>query len=351
LIIAHFREFRLGSQPLDAKSVFGETTAMDQNKSFPKKQHYVPQFLLRNFASTGKEQLYVYDKKEGRCFRAKVQKIAAENGLYDLQSPDGKTSVEPMLSKLEGDASAVIQKLIKSQNVKSLSSDEKVVISLFTGIQMLRVTAMVDTIFDLTETIRKKWGTLSGMPENEIEARKQARQSLVNNLSLAKNFAPQFLNKTWLLLKAHEKSEFYISDNPVVMHNIRRTPLHGNLGLAVTGIEIYLPLSPKLTLAFFCKSKEQSLLISKTQYDLLKKLNVAIPGNLSSSKQTFFEIIHCLETGEPIQISEQVICFQNELQIWHSSRFLFSKSGEFDLVKDAVKRDPSLKRGPQWTGG
>ena len=341
-------ESRLGFPLLDDKSILGETAGMDENKSFPKTQHYVPQFLLRNFALTGKEQLHVYDKREGRSFRANVRKVAAENGLYDLESPDGKISAEPMLSRLEGDASKAFGKLLKSQNVRSLSLDDKVVISLFTGVQMLRVTNMVEVMFDVTETIRKK---ISGMPENAVEARKQARECLVNNLSLAKDFAPEFLNKTWLLLKAHEKSEFYISDNPVAMHNIHGTPFRGSLGLAVKGIEIYLPISPKLTLAFFCKSKEQSWLVSKAQYDLLKDLKIAIPENLSSSKQAFFEAIRGLETGDPVQVSEQVTDFQNELQVWHSSRFLFSKKGEFDLAKNAIKQNPTLRRGPRLTGG
>jgi hypothetical protein len=72
-------ESRLGFPLLDDKSILGETAGMDENKSFPKTQHYVPQFLLRNFASPGKEQLHVYDKKMRRTpfFRP----LSAENKM------------------------------------------------------------------------------------------------------------------------------------------------------------------------------------------------------------------------------------------------------------------------------
>jgi hypothetical protein len=324
---------------------------MNENKPFAKTQHYVPKFLLKNFASTGNEQLFVFDKKEERAFRANIRKVAAENGLYDLELPDGKVSAEPMLSKLEGDASRAIEKLLKAQNIRALSEDDRIVIGLFVAVQMLRVTHLIDVMFDITETIRRRWGTIPGMPETESDARKQARESLVNNLSTAKDFLPEFLNKTWLLLKVYDKSDFYISDNPVAMHNIHSNPWRGGLGLSVRGIEVYLPLSSTITLAFFCKSKEEGWLRSKAQFEIAKTLNLTIPNELAASAATFFEVVRGLESGDPVQISEEVTNFQNELQIWHSSRFIFSKKGDFGPVQEAIKRNPKFKFGPRLAGG
>ena len=51
----------------------------------------------------------------------------------------------------------------------------------------------------------------------------------------------------------------YISDNPIGLQSLveEATPLYGNLGLGVTGIEVYLPISSALSLAFYCRSHEQ----------------------------------------------------------------------------------------------
>jgi hypothetical protein len=40
------------------------------------KQHYVPQFLLRNF--TTQDYLFVYDKYTDKTYTAAIRKIAAE---------------------------------------------------------------------------------------------------------------------------------------------------------------------------------------------------------------------------------------------------------------------------------
>ena len=44
--------------------------------------HYVPQFLLKNFSvDPNKPQVWAYDKSTGRSFRTNVRNIAAEKGF------------------------------------------------------------------------------------------------------------------------------------------------------------------------------------------------------------------------------------------------------------------------------
>lgn len=61
-------------------------------------------------------------------------------------------------------------------------------------------------------------------------------------------FSMHIRNKQWLVLEASSDDGFYISDNPIGFHNYNNFEPFGNLGFAVPGIEIYLPLSPTLTL-------------------------------------------------------------------------------------------------------
>ena len=260
-------------------------------------------------------------------------------------------SAESALSSLEGAASAAINKLLRELSIKVMTKDEIGVLALFIGTQMLRVTQHVDTIFQITELIRKKWGALPGMPDNEMDSRKQAREAMVQSLDIAFDLLPDLLNKTWLLFRACPNSAFYISDNPVAMHNIHRNPWRGSLGVAVKGIEIYLPLSPTVTLALYCKSHEEGWRLTSTKEEVLRSAGIIVPPGFESQKAAFAELIRGLETGTPIQVSAKVNAFQNELQIWNSSRFVFSNKADFALVRDSIKLSPALKHGPRLAGG
>lgn len=67
-------------------------------------------------------------------------------------------------------------------------------------------------------------------------------------------FAPEVANiiikKRWMLFETGYASDhpFYISDNPVTMHNDQDHSPYGNIGFAVKGIQIYIPISSTLLL-------------------------------------------------------------------------------------------------------
>ncbi len=323
---------------------------MAQPSALPKKHHYVPQFLLKNFASSEREQIHVYDKRTEKTFCTHVRNVAAENGLYDLQLPSGIVSAESSLSTVECAAANVINKLLANQNIQSLSGEDKIILGLFTAVQMVRVPHQIEIMVQMTESIRDKWGDIPDMPRSELEARKQAREALVKNLSVGLKLLPELLNKTWLLLKSSERSSFYISDNPVTMHNTNRNPFRGTLGLGVKGIEVYIPLSSGLTLAFFCNSKKEGWIQSKVQFELAKSLGFKIPETFAANQTIFSEITRALEDGKPVQLCEKITNFQNELQVWNSERFIFSKKEDFDIVKQSMKKTPAFKKGPRLAG-
>src|ERR1700722_673152 len=78
--------------------------------------------------------------------------------------------------------------------------------------------------------------------------------------SLARDLAPHFASKSWILCSAAKRCSFYISDNPMAMQNtMNQDPVRGTLGLGVLGIEIYFPLSEMLCLGFLCPSIERMI--------------------------------------------------------------------------------------------
>ena len=48
----------------------------------PRNQHYVPKFLLKNFADDGTKTLFVFDKQKGIHFPKAPKKVAAEDYFY-----------------------------------------------------------------------------------------------------------------------------------------------------------------------------------------------------------------------------------------------------------------------------
>ena len=58
---------------------------MKNNERIGTRQHYVPQFLLRNFTD-GEGRLWVFDKQTGKPFSKSPAKVAAECGFYDYRS-------------------------------------------------------------------------------------------------------------------------------------------------------------------------------------------------------------------------------------------------------------------------
>jgi hypothetical protein len=74
---------------------------MADRHSWAKTQHYVPQFLLKNFAEPEKDQIHVFDKQEERTFRAHVRKVAAETGLYDIKSLPSHRNLKKTVGNLQ----------------------------------------------------------------------------------------------------------------------------------------------------------------------------------------------------------------------------------------------------------
>lgn len=107
----------------------------------PIKHHYVPQFLLRNFAGS-KEELIVHRVDHDRSFPAKVLKTGHRNDGHTLYGPgyDGgkdRSTLETMMSALEGETNLVIDELVATKTTE-VSPEQKEVLRWFAGLQIAR---------------------------------------------------------------------------------------------------------------------------------------------------------------------------------------------------------------------
>ncbi len=109
------------------------------------------------------------------------------------------------------------------------------------------------------------------------------------------------------LFKNRTERPFWTSDHPVNRYNQIDARPHGNLGLQSKGITMYFPLTPKLSLCL-CDPNVYGWLPSK--YEIVDAENV----------------MH-----------------QNSLQVYYSTRYVFSDSKDFSFAEKITRENPLLK--------
>lgn len=298
-----------------------------------KNQHYVPQAILRRF--TGDEgQLYVYDKWERRKFSSPTRNVASENGFYDAQLGDTFFSVDPAMDRVENANLCAIDSLVVNRSLSPLTELDRWRLAYFFAIQAMRTRAARDMLSQMETGLRKALPSKkldeSQMPPGFFMDEEQLKALSLSNLKLALRLAPHLINKHWVLEGPPEGEAFFISDNPVVRQNANpATAFWSNNGFACPGMQVYIPLSPTLTLCFLCDT-----LVSE-----LRQLRDSSP-----EPQMAVPVLDALDSGDAAPIPSETVVHQNSLQVAQSTRFLFSSTGDFALVEDMLSTNPELAK-------
>ncbi|EEJ8233442.1 DUF4238 domain-containing protein, partial [Salmonella enterica subsp. enterica serovar Albany] len=220
------------------------------------RQHTVPRFLLKHFSTPGKgkrQRLYAFDKAAGRAYATTPDDATVRNTFYNLDNHPDRLSLEPLLGIYEHHAAPVIAALLAHRDIRRLTDDERYRLAVFVAVQrartfgeLERISGMISVLTDKMEAIgstkeqaMETLGLSSGGDTKDIFLRQLVQQ--VSHIDL-------LLKKDWYLLETRPERPFYVSDNPVVLKNSNDFGPYGNLGLAVSGIQIYLPLSSTLML-------------------------------------------------------------------------------------------------------
>lgn len=182
-------------------------------------QHYVPQFVLRGFASGRSHQLDVFDKVTGKSFKTAARNVASENGFYDADIDGIPCSLDPFFSKVEELAKDAIKKIRSARSVRDLGDEEKASIAAFVTVQLLRTNAQRRQFRHVNDLFRDAIIQRGGDPNNlrnfkvldDTEARIVHMQLIPD---LARDLAPHLINKSWLLYSAPQSHSLYIVGQP-----------------------------------------------------------------------------------------------------------------------------------------
>lgn len=302
------------------------------------KQHTVPRFLLSNFGygkKNKKKQIYTFDKQSNNIYSQSVYNATTRNKFYNIEG----VSLETTLSKIESDAATIIKKIIKNKSIYNLSFHEKEKISIFVSVQKSRTFNNIKSFEDMIEQFRNKLSFLSEDLDNEIlkmNSPKEKQESFLEHILDSINYSKYFMNKDWVLFETTSNNPFYISDNPITLHNDKKDSSRGNLGLLSEGVQIHLPISSTLTLAFYCPS------IKKIFLQLLKESYLNPNLNFEKLKE-IFELVESFNSGKNVLLHEETTMFLNSLQVLFSEQYIFNHKNEFILAKKMIEDNDSLK--------
>ena len=116
------------------------------------KQHYVPQFIMRNFADEN-GLLCIIDKQSSpiRAITSKATAILFENDMYETKNLDGsyfdRNVIENKFAQIEGHIANVLQEVDSNlSNRQTLSLDEEVAFALFIALQLVRLPMVREII-------------------------------------------------------------------------------------------------------------------------------------------------------------------------------------------------------------
>lgn len=321
-----------------------------------KVQHYVPQFLLKNFGNGKKDQLHVFDKKTGKCFPTNAKNVASESRFYDFSVDNTQLTVEPFLSKIEANAKPILKKVLGEDSLKSVSTEERAMLCGFLAIQFTRTRAFKEQFRALPQMLGERlmeWGQTPEQKESIAEYIKppdenQLKIQLIRMMVEApKTFGPYFASKHWLVISTDAKHPFIIGDNPLAMQNTNDFSPYGNLGLAVRGIEIYFPLSPTRALAMWCPSLTNQIgQAVSTLQELRRKSAHLLEGQLKDPEYLEY-LWGAISSGHPLQYQSENVTNFNSLQVLFAERYVFSSRNDFDLPEKMVTESPSVRKGPR----
>lgn len=318
-------------------------------------QHYVPQLLLKQFGTGKKNQLHVLDKHTGRTFVSNARNVASERAFYDFVVGEHSFSIEASLSELESKTKKVLKHILERDSLADLTADARATLCAFLAVQFTR-----------TRHFRLQWSSLPGLLAEHLRKHgdvlapaleeyirtpdeNQAAMETAKIISEAPGqFGPHFASKAWVLFRTAGNHPFIIGDNPLALQNtMDRGPL-GNLGLAVPGIEIYLPLTPTRALGCLCPSIIEAM---RSAAHRLRGMHHLLPADFVPKKEKMETMIEAVEKGAAVEMSNENIVNLNSLQVRFAERYLFSSLGDFVLAREMLAAHPELRNGPRFEVG
>lgn len=224
-----------------------------------KKQHYVPQFYLREFLDPntppGQEPyVWVFSKDGKKKQRRAPKNILWETDLYTLDVEGAKHyQLEQALSKIESDFAEIVRKRVKAR--LPLTAQEHETLCVFVATMLQRTVRQKDNqegFYDQLVTQVERLETHYGS-DGSTSAKLRAAKKHVHKVGILGILSeiPELLGRMSLafLCTDGNSARFITSDDPVTLFNpdLQWQRFYGP-GLAQSGVELTMAVSPEIAL-------------------------------------------------------------------------------------------------------
>lgn len=213
-----------------------------------KRQHYVPKFTLRRFASDPDRKPEPRQINLVNIARAKVVRGASlKEQCYRDYFYGKNTTIEKTLGQLEGYFSALTRRMIETRSIEERDGWHLVQM---VALQKARTLRAEEEMNDMMEKFIKL-AMYGRIDEQALRGVKLSINDAANrNVAQALALSPLMLDLKRLLVINETKVPFVIADNPVVSTNwfAKKHDPRRAMGLARSGLQMLLPLSPRFAL-------------------------------------------------------------------------------------------------------
>jgi hypothetical protein len=259
-----------------------------------KNQHFVPRFYLKKFSlQSQEERIGVFNIPSLKFIKsANLYEQASKNYFYgrDLK-------IENTLQNLETESAKIINFIIDKQSLPQVDSRDHQMLLMFIIALLGRTVYAADKINEVVEKYKETVSSIdsNALSEFERDVDLTLTDAVQESLRIVVSHFPLVRDLCWKLLINETEQPFITSDHPVVLYNQFLEPRKtygSNVGLASKGLEIFLPLSPKVTLILFDKEVYRVGTRNKTciKIDLLadiKTLNLL--QCINANKNIYFD--------------------------------------------------------------
>lgn len=224
-----------------------------------KNQHYVPQCLLKFFSwEDKKKKTNIFDiTRDSFRYSQAIENICSQNYFYDTDN-----MVENILSeKIETPAAPLISSIVHHDTSVLDSPENWMRLLIFVATLLSRTPKTMDKMDSIIQTniqsISRELLRLNGMDSRNadgVRLKINDEAPLISLLTLQGYYASILLTDLKFNLAINKTDrDFFISDHPVFMYNWLYRDLNhpGVTSFGARGLQLFLPLSPKLILCLY----------------------------------------------------------------------------------------------------
>lgn len=293
-----------------------------------KKQHYIPQFYLKNFSQDGK-QVFVYHLKSRKAFLSPIGSTCQDKFFY---GKDGE--FEKALSEVEEFQAKAVKSIVETRDLTKFVGEDPFNLLSFIMLQHTRTKAaklvaenMVDFFIEhYFKPLMKSREEFKGFTPEKIDSLKITMPRFYKwmmGTSLT-NIEGIFDLKPFLLINTTKKP-FITSDSPVILNNYMKIAKRSMIGFQSPGLQIFCPLTSSLLLLLI---DEDAYRIFSSSEHIIDITNESDVDNLNK-----LQLLNCLD----------IIIFDNSgdekyIEQLHTS--VESLKTEKGIIERSVKTTP-----------